>query len=125
MFNGQAEASLVHINECITLLRTLHDDFALAVAIATRGRCEQLGGDYERAQVTLEEALQEAVRFGDANLRSMVLNALGVNAMAMTRWDEAESWLRDAFEVTESFGNLRRRQRRSRLWRRYWLRRTV
>lgn len=108
MVSGRAEASLAHITESVTLLRTLNDDYGLAVAVVTRGRAEQLAGDYASAQVTLEGALADAERFGDASLRSLALYGLGVNGAALGQWDEATARLQHAFEVTIATGNQRR-----------------
>ena len=75
---------------------------------AIRGRCETVLGNYAQAQATLEQALAQSDTFGDASLRSLVLNALGSWAAASAQWSEAERWLCDAFFLTRTLGNRRR-----------------
>jgi tetratricopeptide (TPR) repeat protein len=108
LLNGQADASLGHIDECITLLHTIQDDYGLAIATVTRGRAEQLAGEYRRAQATLEQSLADADRLGDASLRSLALYGLGVNAVALGNWDEAVSRLRAAYTANQQIGDRRR-----------------
>lgn len=108
MLGGYAEASLDHIDECVKLLGTLDDDYALAVALVTKGRAEQLAGDYVRAQLTLQQSLVDAERLNDANLRSLALYGLGVNATAFGLGEMAAQWLREAYSEASTIGNRRR-----------------
>jgi tetratricopeptide (TPR) repeat protein len=108
MISSRAESSLAHIKECVMLLRTLDDDYALAVAVVTQGRAEQLAGNHEAAQKTLERSLEDAERLGDANLRSLALYGLGVSAAARGWWEEAAGRLRAAFAVSQGIGDHRR-----------------
>jgi tetratricopeptide (TPR) repeat protein len=105
---GMAAASLEHIQESVLLLRSLQDDYGLAIAIVTRGRAEQLAGNYSSAQITLEQSLADSERLGDASLRALALYGLGVNAIGFSQWDDAYQWLREAFKVTDSIGDRRR-----------------
>jgi tetratricopeptide (TPR) repeat protein len=108
LLSGLAGESLDHIGESITLLRTLQDEYGLAIAVVTRGRAEQLAGEYQRAQLTLEQSLADADRLGDASLRSLALYSLGVNAVAGASWREAATRLREAFDINQSIGDRRR-----------------
>jgi tetratricopeptide (TPR) repeat protein len=86
----------------------MQDEYGLAIAEVTRGRAEQLAGDYQGAQVTLEQSLADGERLGDASLRSLALYGLGVNAVAFGHWDEAATRLRDAFLANSTIGDRRR-----------------
>jgi predicted ATPase len=104
---GDLGEAIPRFEECLELLRGLHDDAGTAAALAQLGWLVAVHGDLDGGGAMSQESLELARRVGDVRTSSVALTNLGDIAVAHADYERARELYAEALALRRTLGDTR------------------